>query len=46
MGIIFLDADGVLCTPLSFALSRLLRRPLDRQCFDPAARRLLRPISH
>lgn len=37
MGIIFLDVDGVLCTPRSFALSRLLRRPMDRQLFDPGA---------
>lgn len=37
MGIIFLDVDGVLCTPLSFALSRLFRLPMDRQAFDPAA---------
>ena len=37
MDIIFLDVDGVLCTPRSFALSRLLRRPMDRQLFDPGA---------
>lgn len=37
MKVIFLDVDGVLCTPLSVALSDLLRLPMDRQLFDPAA---------
>lgn len=37
MGAIFLDVDGVLCTPLSVALNRMLRLPMDRQRFDPAA---------
>ena len=37
MTVIFLDIDGVLCTPLSVALSDLLRLPMDRQLFDPAA---------
>ena len=37
MKVIFLDVDGVLCTPLSVALSNLLRLPMDRQLFDPAA---------
>lgn len=44
--IIFLDIDGVLCTPLSLRLNRLLRLPIDRQRFDPLAlfwlRRLVR----
>lgn len=46
MKAIFLDIDGVLCTPLSFRLNRLLRLPEDRQRFDPVAlgwlRRLVR----
>lgn len=37
MRVIFLDVDGVLCTPLSVALSNLLRLPMDRQLFDPIA---------
>ena len=39
--VLFLDIDGVLCTPLSARLDRLLRRPLDAQCFDPIALALL-----
>ena len=35
--VIFLDVDGVLCTPLSFYLNRLLRLPMERQRFDPVA---------
>lgn len=35
--VVFLDVDGVLCTPLSVRLDRLLRRPMDRQLFDPIA---------
>ena len=35
--VLFLDVDGVLCTPLSVRLDWLLRRPMDRQCFDPIA---------
>lgn len=46
MKVIFLDIDGVLCTPLSFRLNQLLRLPIDRQRFDPLAlfylRRLVR----
>lgn len=46
MGIIFLDVDGVLRTSRSIALGRLLRLPVDRPAFDPAAlfwlRRLVR----
>lgn len=46
MKVIFLDVDGVLCTPLSHALRRLLRLPPERQCFDPVTlfwlRRLVR----
>lgn len=37
MKVIFLDIDGVLCTPLSFRLNRLLRLPMERQRFDPQA---------
>ena len=33
--VIFLDVDGVLCTPLSFRINRILRRPLERESFDP-----------
>lgn len=35
--VIFLDIDGVICTTLSTRLSALLRLPLERQIFDPAA---------
>ena len=35
--VIFLDIDGVVCTCLSTRLSALLRRPLERQLFDPLA---------
>ena len=35
--VIFLDVDGVLCTPLSFRLNRLLRLPMEGQRFDPIA---------
>lgn len=35
--VVFLDVDGVLCTPLSVRLDWLLRRPMDRQLFDPIA---------
>lgn len=35
--VIFLDIDGVLCTPFSFWLNRLFRLPIERQCFDPIA---------
>lgn len=44
MTVIFLDIDGVLCTPLSVRLDWLLRRPMDRQCFDPIALHLLRRL--
>lgn len=37
MKVIFLDVDGVLCTPLSLWLNRLLRLPVQRQRFDPVA---------
>lgn len=37
MKAIFLDIDGVLCTPLSFQVNRLLRLPMERQRFDPLA---------
>lgn len=37
MKAIFLDIDGVLCTPLSFWLNRFLRKPLECQVFDPVA---------
>ena len=37
MAVIFLDIDGVICTPLSLRMDRLLRRPMDRQTFDPIA---------
>ena len=44
--VIFLDVDGVLCTPLSFRLNALLRREMEDQLFDPIAffclRRLVR----
>lgn len=46
MRVLFLDIDGVICTRLSTRLSALLRLPLERQVFDPAAlwwlRRLVR----
>lgn len=46
MKVIFLDVDGVLCTPRSVTLSRWLRLSMDRQIFDPVAlfwlRRLVR----
>lgn len=35
--VIFLDIDGVICTTLSTRLSALLRLPLEKQIFDPAA---------
>ena len=35
--ILFLDVDGVLCTPLSVRLDQVFRRPMDRQFFDPVA---------
>ena len=35
MNIIFLDIDGVLCTPLSTRISEFLHLPLERQVFDP-----------
>ena len=37
MKVIFLDVDGVLCTPLSFRLNRLRRLPAERQRFDPVS---------
>ena len=37
MAVVFLDIDGVMCTPLSLRLDQLLRRPMDRQTFDPIA---------
>lgn len=44
--VLFLDVDGVLCTPLSYWVNRLLRIPLERQRFDPVTlfwlRRLVR----
>ena len=44
MSVLFLDIDGVLCTPLSVRLSWLLRRPMERQLFDPIALVLLRRL--
>ena len=35
--VLFLDIDGVVCSPLSLRLNRLLRRPLERELFDPVA---------
>ena len=35
--VLFLDVDGVLCTPLSVRLDWLARRPVWRQRFDPIA---------
>ena len=35
--VLFLDVDGVLCTPLSVRLDQVFRRPMDRQFFDPVA---------
>ncbi len=46
MKVIFLDIDGVLCTPLSFRLNRMLRLPLERQRFDPLALFWLRWLTH
>ena len=37
--VIFLDIDGVLCTPLSFRLNRLLRLPAERQRFADSEHR-------
>ena len=42
MAVLFLDIDGVLCTPLSVRLDILFRRPMGRQFFDPIALHLLR----
>ena len=46
MKAVFLDIDGVICTNLSWRLTTLLRRPLERMLFDPLAlywlRRLVR----
>lgn len=41
MTVIFLDIDGVLCTPLSVRLNWLFRRPMERPFFDPIALGLL-----
>lgn len=45
MKAIFLDIDGVLCTPLSFWINRLLRQPIERQRFDPLALFWLRRLT-
>ncbi len=45
MKAIFLDVDGVLCTPLSFRLNRLLRLPQERQRFDPISLYWLRRLA-
>ena len=37
MKVIFLDIDGVICTPRSLRLSGWLGLPMERQRFDPAA---------
>ena len=37
MPVLFLDIDGVLCTPRSTRLDWLLRRPIDRPSLDPLA---------
>lgn len=44
MTVIFLDIDGVLCTPLSVRLNWLFRRPMKRPFFDPIALGLLRRL--
>lgn len=44
MTVIFLDIDGVLCTPLSVRLNWLFRRPMERPFFDPIALGLLRRL--
>lgn len=44
MMVIFLDIDGVLCTPLSVRLNWLFRRPMERPFFDPIALGLLRRL--
>ena len=44
MAVLFLDIDGVLCTPLSVRLDILFRRPMGRQFFDPIALHLLRRL--
>lgn len=44
MKVVFLDIDGVLCTPLSYRLNRLLRRPAGRQRFDPVSMYWLRRL--
>jgi len=44
--VLFLDVDGVLLTESSFRLNNLLRRPLEKELFDPLSlfwlRRLIR----
>lgn len=45
MTVLFLDIDGVVCTTLSTRLSALLRRPLERQIFDPLALYWLRRVA-
>lgn len=44
MTVIFLDIDGVLCTPLSVRLNWLFCRPMERPFFDPIALGLLRRL--
>lgn len=44
MTVIFLDIDGVLCTPLSVRLNWLFRRLMERPFFDPIALGLLRRL--
>lgn len=44
MTVIFLDIDGVLCTPLSVRLNWLFRWPMERPFFDPIALGLLRRL--
>ncbi len=45
MRVIFLDVDGVLCTPLSLQMNRLLRLPVERQRFDPLSLYWLRRLA-
>lgn len=40
--VVFLDVDGVICTPLSFKLNALLHTPSENMRFDPVAMFYLR----
>ncbi len=46
MKVIFLDVDGVLCTPVSHTLNRLRKTPVESQQFDPISLFWLRWLVH